>query len=210
MVGRRDGPSRGTTTRNFFANRIGGETYPIYGFDLASSPQCCLRCERRLTRCSSRRQRRAEAPHIELASQFANLEPRPDVRARTGVTADATHLVSPDSRADEHLPCFGDSAGKRAKRPAKRGSRASRRSAWRGPATDAEMCTSRALGGQSASAPTGASGHKSGSRRRRRHPIARVAEHLCGPRPSGACSGSSWRRPSKRSERCARDCSLRS
>ena len=39
----------------------------------------------------------------------------------TGVTADAIHLVSADSRADEPLPCFLCSAGKRVPRPPSRG-----------------------------------------------------------------------------------------
>ena len=51
----------------------------------------------------------------------------PRAGAPTGVTADAIHLVSADSRADEPLPCFLCSAGKRVPRPPSRGKQVPRR-----------------------------------------------------------------------------------
>ena len=51
----------------------------------------------------------------------------PRAGAPTGVTADAIHLVSADSTADESLPCFLCSAGKRVPRPASRGKLSSAR-----------------------------------------------------------------------------------
>jgi hypothetical protein len=66
----------------------------------------------------------------ELAASVlhvANLDrARGEVRAPTGVMADATHLVSADSRADEPLPSFVVIAGTRVSCPASRGIRDSR------------------------------------------------------------------------------------
>ena len=77
-----------------------------------------LRAE--IATCSSRRKSRAEPRHgASLATRQSRASPR--AGAPTGVTTDAIHLVSADSRADEPLPCFLRSAGKRVPRPAMRG-----------------------------------------------------------------------------------------
>ena len=63
---------------------------------------------------------------------FAKLEPPDDVGAPTVVTAARRTWFPPDNRADEPLPCFLCSAGKRVPRPASRGKGARRPRALHG------------------------------------------------------------------------------
>jgi hypothetical protein len=58
---------------------------------------------------------------------FRQSRTRRKVGARTNATADPTHLVSPDGRTGEPLPCFIRSTGKRVPCPSSRGEEGTRR-----------------------------------------------------------------------------------